>query len=92
MQKSDVHFRLRLPVALKEWVESRAAENNRSINAEIIFCLQQVKDGVVITRETLEREMAPLIEDAISKRMAVIETQVATLEAALRVTMDKLHK
>lgn len=33
------HFRLRLPVALKEIIEKKAKENNRSINAEILYIL-----------------------------------------------------
>lgn len=91
MQKPDVHFRLRLPVALKEWVEKRANENNRSINAEIIFCLQQAKDGVVITRDALERELAPLVEHAVSERLAPVEVSIAKLEAALRAAEQKLR-
>ena len=33
------HFRLRLPVDLKEIIEKKAKENNRSINAEILYIL-----------------------------------------------------
>ena len=91
MQKHDLHFRLRLPAALKEWVENRAAENNRSINAEIIFCLHQAKDGVVITRDALERELAPLVEHAISERLTPVEASIAKLEAALRAAEQKLR-
>lgn len=33
------HFRLRLPVDLKEIIEKEAKKNNRSINAEILYIL-----------------------------------------------------
>lgn len=39
----DAHFRLRIPRPLKEWVEESAKRNNRSINAEIISCLEEAR-------------------------------------------------
>lgn len=39
--QNDPQFKLRLPAALKERIESAAAENNRSMNAEIVAALEE---------------------------------------------------
>lgn len=39
MSREDPQFRIRLPVELKEKIEEAAKENNRSLNAEIVFRL-----------------------------------------------------
>lgn len=40
MAREDLHFRLRIPEALKERIEAAAASNNRSMTAEIISRLE----------------------------------------------------
>lgn len=39
--QTDPQFKLRLPGALKERIERAAAENNRSMNAEIVAALEE---------------------------------------------------
>mgnify|MGYP001766224447 CR=1 FL=1 len=41
MAREDLHFRLRIPEALKERIEAAAASNNRSMTAEIISRLER---------------------------------------------------
>ena len=41
MARVDDHFRLRIPSDVKEWVKQRAAENVRSITAEVVFLLKE---------------------------------------------------
>lgn len=41
MARDDLHFRLRIPGELKAQIEKSAAENNRSITAEIISRLER---------------------------------------------------
>jgi leucyl aminopeptidase (aminopeptidase T) len=47
MAREDLHFRLRIPEGLKKEVEAAAAENRRSMTAEIISRLEQsfLNDG-----------------------------------------------
>lgn len=40
MSRSDPQFKLRLPLELKERIEEDAKKNKRSINAEIVSCLE----------------------------------------------------
>ena len=40
MSRDDLHFRLRIPAPLKEKIEAAAADNHRSMTAEIISRLE----------------------------------------------------
>lgn len=62
MAKDDPHFRLRLPVELKNEIEQAAKENNRSINAEIISRLEDASSAAPLLKELIS-----LLESA-SKR------------------------
>lgn len=46
MARDDLHFRLRIPEELKARIEKSAAENNRSITAEIVSRLERSFDVV----------------------------------------------
>ena len=37
-------FHLRLPLDLKKWVEEQAAENDRSINKELVRIIRKARD------------------------------------------------
>ncbi|WML90858.1 Arc family DNA-binding protein [Thiothrix lacustris] len=39
-------YPLRIESSLKQWAEERAKQNGRSMNAEIIQILREVKEGV----------------------------------------------
>lgn len=54
MAREDSHFRLRIPDALKAQIEKSAAENNRSMTAEIISRLEESYSIVPIWKETIE--------------------------------------
>ncbi|WP_082400777.1 Arc family DNA-binding protein [Gemmobacter sp. LW-1] len=41
MARDDLHFRLRIPEALKAQLEESAASNNRSVTAEIVSRLER---------------------------------------------------
>lgn len=43
MARKDPQFNLRLPEALKQWLETQAQENCRSQTAEIVFRLSEEK-------------------------------------------------
>lgn len=45
MSKREPQFNLRLSAELKSMIEEAAKENNRSINSEIVYRLQQSFDG-----------------------------------------------
>lgn len=46
MSRDDPHFRLRVPTELKTRIEAAAAENNRSMNAEIVARLEASFQGL----------------------------------------------
>ncbi len=48
-------YGLRLPPELKQWVENRAKQNNRSINAEIVTIFQELR-----AREEQTAELKPV--------------------------------
>jgi hypothetical protein len=43
MSRKDPQFNLRLPEALKQWVENEAQKNFRSQTAEVVFALMEEK-------------------------------------------------
>lgn len=63
MSNDDAHFRLRIPRHLKEWVEENAKANNRSINAEILSCLEFVKGNNFKDTADLMREVDRKIDE-----------------------------
>ena len=69
MSRDDPHFRLRIPEDLKNLVAEAAAENHRSINAEIISRLSR----------TFEGNLADLSGEGFG---ALIKRLEATVEAA----------
>jgi plasmid stability protein len=40
MSRDDLHFRLRIPEEIKEWVRVQAEANRRSMTSEIVFLLE----------------------------------------------------
>ena len=50
MARTDPQFNVRMPADLKEKIEDAAKKNGRSMNAEIVYRLQQsIEDGYVNT-------------------------------------------
>lgn len=63
MARDDPHFRLRIPDQLKRQIESIAADNSRSINAEIVSRLQDSLFGS--SKATID-DVAQIAWNAIS--------------------------
>jgi hypothetical protein len=45
MTKRPSAYPVRLPVDLKEWLESRSVRNFRSMNAELVAMLSAIREG-----------------------------------------------
>lgn len=60
MAREDLHFRLRIPEALKAKIEAAASENHRSMTAEIIDRLELTFDAEKIRPDatTMQRALA----------------------------------
>lgn len=43
MARTDEQTNVRLPVELKEWLKTRAAKSRRSLTAEVVLLLENVK-------------------------------------------------
>jgi hypothetical protein len=41
MSRTDPQLRVRLPPEIRDWLERNAAQNRRSINGEIIICVEE---------------------------------------------------
>jgi hypothetical protein len=79
MAREDLHFRLRLPEALKAAVEQAAEENRRSMTAEIVTRLEQSFEEPLVLPDYLVSRIAPRAKQRkITLRAEIIET----LEAA----------
>lgn len=44
--KDIKHFKLRTPIEIANWVMKEAKENKRSLNAQILYCIEQTKKAV----------------------------------------------
>lgn len=49
MSREDPQMKIRLPADLKDWIDKSAAENGRSMNAEIVARLQMSFDKDLIS-------------------------------------------
>lgn len=43
MARSDVQTNIRLEADLKQWLQDRAKANRRSLNGELVVCLEQIQ-------------------------------------------------
>lgn len=78
MSTEPLFFRLRLPEDLKAKIESAAAANNRSMNAEVLARLER-SFGLDETFEELEH------------RLERLETQVEENDAAIDKRLDRVE-
>lgn len=51
LAQDDPHFRLRLPVDLKAFIAAEAVMSRRSLNAEIVFRLEQSRKAQLEPKE-----------------------------------------
>lgn len=47
------HFKLRTPIEIADWVAKEAKENKRSLNAQIIYCIEQIKKATDLTDQSV---------------------------------------
>lgn len=83
MSREDPPLRIRLPEALKTKVQSRAAENSRSMNAEIVRRLEwslKAEEGEAGTDARRFLQMGLPNEVTNADRIAVLEDRLARLE------------
>ncbi|RWY12071.1 Arc family DNA-binding protein, partial [Pseudomonas aeruginosa] len=50
MSRTDPQFKLRMPPALRAWVEQAAKASMRSLNAELVFRIEQSFEGAEVAR------------------------------------------
>ncbi|CAK7192254.1 hypothetical protein COMNV_00445 [Commensalibacter sp. Nvir] len=43
MIQNDSQCRIRIPKELKNWIEKQAKENKRSLNSQIVYCIERIK-------------------------------------------------
>lgn len=46
---TDAQMKIRVPLPLKEWIENQSRENRRSMNAEIVYRLEQCRAADLAT-------------------------------------------
>lgn len=72
MSREDLHFRLRIPEAVKQKVAASAAAHNRSMTAEIIAQLERAYDGrseeEMGAREQAFQDALKMFRDAIQHK------------------------
>lgn len=84
MSDDDAHFRLRIPRHLKEWVEKNAKANNRSINAEILSCIELAQSGMVLHENKAREKLDQMIEDAIRPFYEKVDEDIGMMKSALQ--------
>ncbi|MBE7729423.1 Arc family DNA-binding protein [Komagataeibacter sp. FXV3] len=88
MADDDAHFRLRIPRDLKTWVEASARENKRSINAEILNCIELVKSGLINNNIKVSED---IFKNFDQKDIFTI-VELANTQATIKAQIQELHK
>ncbi len=84
----DAHFRLRIPRPLKEWVEESAKRNNRSINAEIISRLAEMKQNEEVQADARrESRYSEILR--LASRIDVMYDMIYVEESTNRIMREK---
>ncbi|QOF94204.1 Arc family DNA-binding protein [Novacetimonas hansenii] len=87
----DAHFRLRIPRHLKEWVEERAEANNRSINAEILSCIELAKDGVLVLEDDARVRYRAIAHDVLYPLRAEIEKDIEDMKSEINALRSEIQ-
>lgn len=80
----DAHFRLRIPRHLKEWVDEQAKASNRSINSEIIHCIEQGAGNSAPLADFLREEVSELEMQIQAMKAERAEQSAQAMEYAKR--------
>jgi len=84
MAREDLHFRLRIPEDLKAKVEVAAAENHRSMTAEIVARLYESFDPEAISQEFADHIQALHHSEEVREMQAKYVEAVSRENEALR--------
>ena len=80
MARNDPQMNLRIPVTLKEQIEDAAAENNRTLTAEVVKRLQQsfAEQNNSPSLQSAENQLQTLTEkiELLSKRVDALTTRI----------------
>jgi hypothetical protein len=94
--QTDPQFKLRLPAALKDRIENAAAENNRSMNAELVARLEEsFEHQEALLKIRLERDHYRAREIDLLSRVKRLEDENSSVKKDLhdhQVTMTKQHQ
>ncbi|MDH1086328.1 Arc family DNA-binding protein [Pantoea brenneri] len=99
MSREDPQFRIRLPVELKEKIEEAAKENNRSLNAEIVFRLDSSfldelpEDELISAKDALaivSRAKDELSNIIFKRTFAVINEKIRIGHTSFHVSLTDL--
>lgn len=90
MARSDPQLKLRLPADLKAWVEEAAAQNQRSVNAEIVHLLLQARhNGRIMENPALLLAGGESALNIVRKMASLSEEAKLYLDATHRRDRDK---
>jgi len=65
MAADDPMIRFRAPQELKEWIEDQAKRNGRSMNAEIVWMIEFMRDGYQREIASRDSELAEIKKIAL---------------------------
>ena len=92
MARTDPQFNVRMPADLKEKIEEAAKKNGRSMNAEIVYRLQQsIDDGYVNTGGIQQMEFR-IVDPPIGKGQQKIFSALEEMEKILTGTLKMLEE
>lgn len=87
MSREDPQLRIRLPVELKEIIESSSRENNRSMNAEIVTLLEL---AIRVCKE-FGPDNGPVVQQ-FKQRLADIDKKQDALEEEITMTSKDMER
>ena len=93
MARTDPQFNVRMPADLKEKIEEAAKENGRSMNAEIVYRLQQSLDeGRAETISNIRHMELRIVDPSIGKGPQKIFNALDEMEKILLNTKKMLEE
>ncbi|MEW9272407.1 Arc family DNA-binding protein [Gluconobacter oxydans] len=89
MARTDPQFKLRLPADLKAWVEESAKHNQRSLNAEIVFLLNEARQNARDADEAFSNDIR-LNED--DEGRLGINLRTMTSEELITIVLNRMKR
>jgi len=65
MREKAAQFHVRFPAELKRWLDEQAARNGRSVNAELVWMIEFMRDGYQKEIATRDSELAEIKKIAL---------------------------